>query len=135
MPRPVRRRLQRVVKKSWNINDVLRAQGMRTLHALGGDLSAGGRTGVWLLVPVAATWRKLYERAGWLARHQRVRLLFQPAYHPWDTRIEQLWKQLHDTVARNLCFRTPKKLIAAVRHYMTVCYPFPGSAATLAIAA
>ena len=38
----------------------------------------------------------------WLARHPRVKLLFQPVYHPWVNRIGRLWKQLHNTVTRNL---------------------------------
>ncbi len=61
--------------------------------------------------------------AGWLARHRRVRLLFQPAYHPWVNHIERLWKQLHDTVTRNHRCKSLDKLMAAVRQFMRVCNP------------
>ncbi|MEZ5445379.1 MAG: IS630 family transposase [Gammaproteobacteria bacterium] len=72
--------------------------------------------------------------ASWLARHRRVRLLFQPAYHPWVNRIERLWKQLHDTVTRNHRHRDLSKLMTAVRRFMRVCQPFPGNAPALATA-
>ncbi len=72
--------------------------------------------------------------SGWLARHRRVQLLFQPAYHPWVNRIERLWKQLHDTVTRNHCCQSLDTLMAAVRRFMRVCQPFPGSAPALATA-
>lgn len=72
--------------------------------------------------------------AGWLARHRRIQLLFQPVYHPWVNRIERLWKQLHDTVTRNHCHKSLDKLMTAVRRFMRMCQPFPGSAPTLATA-
>ncbi len=43
MSRPVRRRLQRVVKKSRDVDHVRRAQGLLTLHALEGNVSAAAR--------------------------------------------------------------------------------------------
>jgi transposase len=63
MPRPVRRRLQPVVKKSRDVDHVRRAQGLLTLHALGGNLSAAS------LVCGASRralrrWRNLYESGG-----------------------------------------------------------------------
>lgn len=69
---------------------------------------------------------------GWLARHPRVKLLFQPAYHPWVNRIERLWKQLHDTVTRNHRCATLDKLMRAVKRFMTLCQPFPGNQPALA---
>jgi transposase len=70
--------------------------------------------------------------AGWVARHRRVRLLFQPAYHPWVNHIERLWKQLHDTVTRNHRCKSLGTLMTAVRRFMRECQPFPGSAPGLA---
>jgi transposase len=72
---------------------------------------------------------------GWLKRHPRVRLLFQPVYHPWVNRIERLWKQLHDTVTRNHRCANQQKLMKAVRRFMEVCQPFPGSDPALATGA
>lgn len=70
---------------------------------------------------------------GWLARHPRIRLLFQPAYHPWVNRIERLWRQLHDTVTRNHRCATLESLMNAVRRFMAVCQPFPGNDPALAM--
>ncbi len=72
---------------------------------------------------------------GWLRRHPRVRLLFQPAYHPWVNEIERLWKQLHDTVTRNHRCGTLDKLMNNVDRFMEVCQPFPGNRPALALAA
>jgi transposase len=69
---------------------------------------------------------------GWLRRHPRVGLLFQPVYHPWVNRIERLWKQLHDTVTRNHCCASLEILMKAVERFMEVCQPFPGSRPALA---
>lgn len=71
----------------------------------------------------------------WLARHPRLKRLFQPAYHPWVNRIERLWKQLHDTVTRNHRCQNLDTLMKAVRRFMHVCQPFPGSHPALASAA
>ncbi|MGE0383517.1 MAG: IS630 family transposase, partial [Gammaproteobacteria bacterium] len=71
----------------------------------------------------------------WLAKHPKVQLLFQPAYHPWVNRIERLWKALHDTVTRNHRHSTMDKLMQAVRRFLRVCQPFPGSPHGLARAA
>jgi transposase len=68
----------------------------------------------------------------WLARHPKIKLLFQPAYHPWVNHIERLWKQLHDTVTRNHRYPTLEALMGAVRRFMHVCQPFPGSLPALA---
>ncbi len=54
---------------------------------------------------------------GWLARHPRVKRLFQPTYHPWVNRIERLWKQLHDTVTRNHRYKNLDTLMNAVRRF------------------
>lgn len=72
---------------------------------------------------------------GWLKRHPRVKLLFQPAYHPWVNEIERLWKQLHDTVTRNHRCGTLDKLMNQVNRFMEVCQPFPGNRPALAMAA
>lgn len=72
---------------------------------------------------------------GWLARHPRIKRLFQPTYHPWVNRIERLWKQLHDTVTRNHRCKDLDTLMKAVRRFMQVCQPFPGSQPALASAA
>jgi len=69
---------------------------------------------------------------GWLARHPRFKRLFQPVYHPWVNRIERLWKQLHDTVTRNHRCKDLATLMNAVRRFMGVCQPFPGSHPALA---
>jgi len=71
---------------------------------------------------------------GWLARHPRFKRLFQPVYHPWVNRIERLWKQLHDTVTRNHRCQDLNMLMNAVRRFMEVCQPFPGSQPALAAA-
>ena len=63
---------------------------------------------------------------GWLARHPKVRLLFQPAYHPWVNDIEKLWKKLHDTVTRNHRHTTLPSLMRAVTCFMNESQPFPG---------
>jgi hypothetical protein len=50
---------------------------------------------------------------GWLARHPKIQLLFQPVYHPWVNDIEKLWKKLHDTVTRNHRHTTMPSLMRA----------------------
>lgn len=70
----------------------------------------------------------------WLAHHPRVRLLFQPAYHPWVNAIERLWKALHDTVTRNHRYATLDQLMQAVRRFLHVAQPFPGNHHALAMA-
>lgn len=70
----------------------------------------------------------------WLASHPKLRLLFQPAYHPWVNRIERLWKALHDTVTRNHRYTTLDQLMRAVRRFLEICQPFPGSDQALAAA-
>lgn len=70
----------------------------------------------------------------WLAHHPRIRLLFQPAYHPWINAIERLWKALHDTVTRNHRHTTLDRLMGAVRRFLEVAQPFPGNAHALASA-
>ena len=70
----------------------------------------------------------------WLAAHPKFELLFQPAYHPWVNRIERLWKALHDTVTRNHRHSTMNRLLHAVRRFLVVCQPFPGSHHALAAA-
>ena len=69
----------------------------------------------------------------WLVNHPRVRLLFQPAWHPWVTRIERLWKTLHDTVTRNHTYVSMEKLMQAVTQFMTVAQPWPGNRHALAV--
>jgi len=68
----------------------------------------------------------------WLAHHPRVRLLFQPAYHPWVNAIERLWKAMHDTVTRNHRHKTLPDLMRAVRRFLKVAQPFPGNHHALA---
>ncbi len=68
----------------------------------------------------------------WLTHHPRIRLLFQPAYHPWVNHIERLWKALHDTVTRNHRFATLEQLMQAVRRFLKVAQPFPGNKHALA---
>ncbi|MCG3203026.1 MAG: hypothetical protein NFCOHLIN_02929 [Gammaproteobacteria bacterium] len=139
MPRPVRRRLQRAMKKSRDVDQIRRAQELLTLHALGGNISAASRV-YGASCRVLRQWRILYGRdrspmlSGWPARHGRVQLLFQPAYRPWANRIERLWKQLHDTVTRNHCYQSLDMLMAAVRRFMRVCQLFPGSTPALVTA-
>lgn len=70
----------------------------------------------------------------WLAHHPRIRLLFQPAYHPWVNAIERLWKALHDTVTRNHRHTTLDQLMCAVRRFLQVAQPFPGNSHALAFA-
>ena len=70
----------------------------------------------------------------WLAHHPRVRLLFQPAYHPWVNAIERLWKALHDTVTRNHRYKSLDQLMLAVRRFLKVAQPFPGNHHALAMA-
>ena len=72
---------------------------------------------------------------GWLARHPRIKRLFQPVYHPWVNHIERLWKQLHDTVTPNHRCKDLDTLMNAVRRFMQVCQPFPGRHPALATAA
>jgi transposase len=68
----------------------------------------------------------------WLGRHRRVRLLFQPAWHPWVNKIERLWKALHDTVTRNHPHRTLDALMRAISRFMNAAQPFPGNGHALA---
>ena len=63
---------------------------------------------------------------GWLARHPKIQLLFQPVYHPWVNHIEKLWKKLHDTVTRNHRHTTMASLMRAVTCFMDTSQPFPG---------
>ena len=70
----------------------------------------------------------------WLAHHPRIRLLFQPAYHPWVNAIERLWKAMHDTVTRNHRHATLDQLMRAVRRFLKVAQPFPGNHHALATA-
>jgi transposase len=68
----------------------------------------------------------------WVAHHPRIRLLFQPAYHPWVNAIERLWKAMHDTVTRNHRYSTLNELMQAVRRFLKVVQPFPGNQHALA---
>ena len=68
----------------------------------------------------------------WLTNHPRIRLLFQPAHHPWVNAIERLWKAMHDTVTRNHRYSTLDQLMRAVRRFLHVAQPFPGSQHALA---
>ncbi len=63
----------------------------------------------------------------WLAKHPKIELLFQPAYHPWVNRIERLWKAMHDTVTRNHRCRTLEELCAQAARFLEVVQPFPGA--------
>lgn len=67
-----------------------------------------------------------------LEYNPKFELLFQPAYHPWVNKIELLWKQLHDTITRNHRHSTMNKLMVAVRTFMALVSPFPGSSVQLA---
>ncbi len=67
-----------------------------------------------------------------LRHNRKFKILFQPAYHPWVNRIELLWKQLHDTITRNHRYSTMKRLMDAVRIFMEIAAPFPGSQPHLA---
>ena len=69
----------------------------------------------------------------WLVNHPRVRLLFQPAWHPWVNRIERLWKTLHDTVTRNHTCASMDTLMQAVTQFMKVAQPWPGNRHGLAV--
>lgn len=70
----------------------------------------------------------------WLAQHPKLRLLFQPAYHPWVNHIERLWKALHETVTRNHRYANLDELMQAVRRFLEVCQPFPGNGHAVAAA-
>jgi transposase len=70
----------------------------------------------------------------WVAHHPRIRLLFQPAYHPWVNAIERLWKAMHDTVTRNHRYAALDQLMRAVRRFLYVAQPFPGNKHGLAMA-
>lgn len=72
---------------------------------------------------------------GWLQRHPKVELLFQPAYHPWVNDIEKLWKKLHDTVTRNHHHGTLPQLMRAVTQFLNESQPFPGHPSALLRAA
>lgn len=62
-----------------------------------------------------------------LRHHPKLKILFQPAYHPWVNKIELLWKKLHDTVTRNHRYSTMSQLLEAVRSFMNQVAPFPGN--------
>ena len=47
-------------------------------------------------------------------------------------RIERLWKQLHENITRNHCYPKLDSLMQAVRTFLHVVQPFPGSGAALA---
>lgn len=68
----------------------------------------------------------------WLEQNPKFELLFQPVYHPWVNRIERLWKQLHENITRNHCYPKLESLMQAVRTFLHVVQPFPGSAPALA---
>ena len=68
----------------------------------------------------------------WLGENPKFRILFQPVYHPWVNKIEQLWKQMPDTVTRNHRCATMKQLMTNVRRFLDVCRYFPGSEPGLA---
>ena len=70
--------------------------------------------------------------SAWLRHNPKFRLLFQPAYQPWVNDIEKLWKQLHDVVTRNHRYATMAQLMNAVRVFMRIATPFPGSAPSVA---
>lgn len=67
-----------------------------------------------------------------LRNNPKFEILFQPVYHPWVNRIERLWKLLHDTVTRNHRHSTINQLMEAVRRFMAVASPFPGTQVQLA---
>jgi transposase len=67
-----------------------------------------------------------------LRHHAKFKILFQPVYHPWVNKIEQLWKKLHDTVTRNHRHATMSQLMEAVRSFLAQVSPFPGNQAFLA---
>jgi transposase len=128
--------------------------GKNRKHYLAGALNARTGTVVWteyeaktseLFIRLLETLMKTYRRArrltlivdnyiihksrvtqGWLARHSKIRLLFQPVYHPWVNHIERLWKKLHDTVTRNYRHTTMPGLMRAVTCFMNESQPFPG---------
>lgn len=68
---------------------------------------------------------------GWLARHPKIQLVYQPAYHPWVNDIEKLWKKLHDTVTRNHRHSTLPSLMRAVAFFLNEAQPFPGHRSAL----
>ena len=67
-----------------------------------------------------------------LRHNRKFKILFQPAYHPWVNKIELLWKQLHNTITRNHRYPTMNRLMDAVRVFMEIVAPFPGSLPHLA---
>lgn len=68
---------------------------------------------------------------GWLARHPKIQLVYQPTYHPWVNDIEKLWKKLHDTVTRNHRHNTLPQLMRAVTCFLNQAQPFPGHPSSL----
>ena len=68
----------------------------------------------------------------WLKHQLKFEILFQPAYQPWVNDIEKLWKQLHDNITRNHRYPSMDKLMAAVRIFLAVASPFPGSSPSVA---
>lgn len=62
----------------------------------------------------------------------RIRLLFQPAHHPWVNVIERLWKAMHDIITRNHRYTTVDSLMKAVRRLLKVAQPFPDNQHALA---
>ncbi len=133
--------------------------GKNRKHYLAGALNARTGAVVWteytaktseLFLRLLETLMKTYRRArrltlivdnyiihksrvtqGWLARHPKIRLLFQPVYHPWVNDIEKLWKKLHDTVTRNHRHTTMASLMRAVTCFMNESQPFPGHQSAL----
>ena len=62
-----------------------------------------------------------------LRHHPKLRILFQPAYHPWVNKIELLWKKLHDIMTRNHRYPMMSQRLDAVRSFMSQVAPFPGN--------
>ncbi len=91
MPRPIREGLQRVVKKSREVNHVRRALGLLTLHALGGNLSAASQV-YGASRRALRQWRKLYEAGGERAIEPKPR-----GREDWKA-TEELLRQLSELV-------------------------------------
>jgi hypothetical protein len=128
--------------------------GKNRKHYLAGALNARTGAGVWteyeaktseLFIRLLETQMKTYRRArrlilivdnyiihksqvaqGWVVRHPKIRLLFQPVYHPRVNHFEKLWKKLHDTVTRNHRHTTMASPMRAVTCFMDQSQPFPG---------
>ena len=76
--------------------------------------------------------RKSAVVQSWSAQCRNCRILFQPVNHPWVSDIERLWKQVHDTVARNNRCATMAQLMVNVRRFLDVCRYFSRSALGIA---